>query len=240
MPRKLLEVTTNMMAETAADALDLSVIDNAFGDFADLYSDVLRVSVVATHEQIQLAYFDRRSELFALLAKMDAAPQDDSAGTTHADAERKMDSVVLAVRILGDPEQRLDYDRMRQERLLNRRRAAHGQLPGHTARVGYGLDQVEQNVDDNKNSNRKDKKKLKWEKKEKKEEKSKKKQKEEEIAAAAAAATAAAYVSDMEDDADILLNGSKETLGTENDMTDDPLLVNRPRNANTPVRRESN
>lgn len=125
--------------------LDLAVIDQAFGDFADLYSDVLRVSVVATHEQIQLAYFDRRSELFTLLAKIDAKPQDEETVDERFIAERRMDSVVLAVRILGDPEQRLQYDRMRQERLLNRRRAQHGQLPGHDPndRVSAALDSIE-------------------------------------------------------------------------------------------------
>lgn len=127
-----------------SSSLDLTVIDEAFGDFADLYSDVLRVSVAATSEQIQMAYFDRRSELFTLLAKMDSRPQQqqDDEATLHERimAERKMDSVVLAVRILGDAEQRLAYDRMRQRRLLNRRRAEHGQLPGHKARVGAGLD----------------------------------------------------------------------------------------------------
>lgn len=120
--------------------LDLGVIDEAFGDFADLYSDVLRVSVAASADQIQMAYFDRRSELFTMLAKMDSRPQDEATLQERMDAERKMDSVVLAVRILGDAEQRLVYDRMRQQRLLNRRRAEHGQLPGHKARVGAGLD----------------------------------------------------------------------------------------------------
>lgn len=121
-------------------SLDLSVIDQAFGDYADLYSDILRVSVVATPEQIQLAYFDRRSELFTLLAKMDSKPQDDATLSQRVEAESKMDAVVLAVRILGDPDQRLQYDRIRQERLLNRRRSQHGHLPGHNAKVGSSLD----------------------------------------------------------------------------------------------------
>ena len=133
------------MGVSGTDRLDLSAIDQAFGDFADLYSDVLRVSVLATHEQIQLAYFDRRSELFTLLAKIDAKPQNESSASERFQAERKMDAVVLAVRILGDPEQRLSYDRIRQDRLLNRRRAANGQLPGHEpleGRVGSTLDSV--------------------------------------------------------------------------------------------------
>ena len=131
---------------THPGGLDLSVIDQAFGDFADLYSDVLRVSVVATPEQIQLAYFDRRSELFALLAKIDSKPQNEDAAMERFNTERKMDSVVLAVRILGDPDQRLSYDRIRQERLLNRRRAEHGHLPGFepNLQVGSGLDDMEE------------------------------------------------------------------------------------------------
>jgi curved DNA-binding protein CbpA len=113
---------------------DLSVVDHAFGVFADLYSDILRVSVAATHEQIQLAYFDRRSELFTLLAKLDTEPNPtDNSTEQKLGAERKMDAVVLAVRVLGDADTRLWYDQQRQERLMNRRRAAHGQLPGHSS-----------------------------------------------------------------------------------------------------------
>jgi hypothetical protein len=147
------------MGHHPADGLTLTVVDQAYGDFADLYSNVLRVSVVATHEQIQLAYFDRRSELFTLLAKIDAKPQDEHTTSERFLSERRMDSVVLAVRILGDPQQRLRYDRMRQERLLNRRRAEHGQLPGHEAndRVTSGLDSV---VEDEHNQRLKVKRRL--------------------------------------------------------------------------------
>lgn len=111
----------------AMPALDLSVIDKAYGNFADLYSDVLRVNVGATQEQIQVAYFDRRSELFTLLAKIDAKPQDDKTAKDRYMAERKMDSVVLAVRILGEDKTRHQYDLIRQERLLKRRRAQNGE-----------------------------------------------------------------------------------------------------------------
>lgn len=110
--------------------MDLTVVDKAFGDFADLYSDVLRVIVAATHEQIQLAYFDRRSELFTLLAKLDAKSQDERTAKARRQAERRMDSVVLAVRILGDPDTRAKYDEARQGRLLNRRRAKQAQFDG--------------------------------------------------------------------------------------------------------------
>lgn len=114
MPRDMPEPVMPM------GALDLNVIDEAYGDYADLYSDVLKVDSRATPEQVQLAYFDRRSELFTLLAKLDSRPQDDKTLQQRIDAERKMDSVVLAVRILGDPEQRLEYDHIRKNRLYQR------------------------------------------------------------------------------------------------------------------------
>lgn len=97
--------------------LDLDVIDDAFGKTADLYVDVLQVPATATQEEIQLAYFDRRSELFTKLAKIDAKPQSDALAAQRYKAERKMDSVVLAVRVLGDPTLRVAYDRLRPERI---------------------------------------------------------------------------------------------------------------------------
>ena len=106
-------------------ALDLQVINETFGENADLYEDVLRVPTTATQEEIQLAYFDRRSELFTLLAKIDAAmkdPQSESSSSMMIDqrrykAERQMDSVVFAVRILADPTLRILYDEIRPERV---------------------------------------------------------------------------------------------------------------------------
>ncbi|OEU15905.1 hypothetical protein FRACYDRAFT_240600 [Fragilariopsis cylindrus CCMP1102] len=84
-------------------ALDLQVIDDTFGKNADLYEDVLKVPTTATQEEIQLAYFDRRSELFTLLAKIDAAmkgPQSESSSSMvdqrRYKAEKQMDSVVFA------------------------------------------------------------------------------------------------------------------------------------------------
>jgi hypothetical protein len=101
---------------TPAD-LDLTVVDKAFGKHADLYEDVLQVTTNASQEEIQLAYFDRRSELFTILAKIDAKPESESMVSQRYMAERKMDSVVLAVRILGDPALRVVYDRVRSKRL---------------------------------------------------------------------------------------------------------------------------
>lgn len=123
MAREMPEPTTTAMSSTTS--LDLNVIDEAFGEFADLYTDVLRVKSTSTPEQVQLAYFDRRSELFTLLAKLDSRAQDDSTLRQRIEAERRMDSVVLAVRILGDPQQRLRYDRLRKDRLYHRQRADH-------------------------------------------------------------------------------------------------------------------
>ena len=102
--------------------LDLKLIDESYGSNADLYEDVLRVPTTATQDEIQLAYFDRRSELFTLLAKIDAAARGPrSESTSNAEqqrylAERKMDSVVFAVRILADPVLRKAYNGIRQER----------------------------------------------------------------------------------------------------------------------------
>lgn len=92
-------------------APNLEVIYQAFGEHADLYKDVLQVKSTATAEQIQMAYFDRRSELFALLASIDSEEEQDDITASHRfHAERKMDAVVMAVRILGDPQLRQEYD----------------------------------------------------------------------------------------------------------------------------------
>ena len=120
--------TTNI--NTAS--LDLKVIDDAFGKTSDLYTDVLQVSTGATQEEIQLAYFDRRSELFTLLAKIDSKPQSESMVTQRYKAERKMDSVVLAVRILGDPSLRATYDgSIRPNRVLSSKKKTQQQHQQH-------------------------------------------------------------------------------------------------------------
>lgn len=103
--------------------LDLKLIDESYGSNADLYEDVLRVPTTATQDEIQLAYFDRRSELFTLLAKIDASARGPRSESSLANAEqqrylaeRKMDSVVFAVRILADPVLRKAYNGVREDR----------------------------------------------------------------------------------------------------------------------------
>jgi len=106
----------NEHAAASQDDLDdpapnLEVIYAAYGELADLYKDVLQVKPSATAEQIQMAYFDRRSELFALLASIDSEEEQDDITASHRfHAERKMDAVVMAVRILGDEQLRQEYD----------------------------------------------------------------------------------------------------------------------------------
>lgn len=106
-----------MVAKTEK-APNLAVVDEAFGPGSDLYLDVLQVQPNAGTGQIQDAYFDRRNELFQLLADIDGDNEQDSITESHRrSAERKMDAVVCSVRILGDPDLRLQYDDMRAERL---------------------------------------------------------------------------------------------------------------------------
>jgi hypothetical protein len=97
---------------------NLLVIDEAFGPSADLYVDVLGVQPNASNGQIQHSYFDRREELFRLLNDIDEDQEQDAITASHRlQAERKLDAVVVAMRILGDHELRVEYDDMRFERL---------------------------------------------------------------------------------------------------------------------------
>jgi curved DNA-binding protein CbpA len=121
--------------------LDLAPINGAFGPKADLYRDVLGVKPNASPEQIQRSYFQRRNELFKLLSDLDGDEAADprttfssssssrvaAAATTttttaakRESAERKMDGVVMAMRILGDPDLRARYDDVRADRLRGR------------------------------------------------------------------------------------------------------------------------
>jgi hypothetical protein len=97
-------------------SLNLNVVNEAYGVRSDLYMDVLQVQPNAGASQIQEAYFDRRNELFQLLADIDHTGDDSVMESHRQQAERKMDAVVCAVRILGDPDLRLQYDDLRTER----------------------------------------------------------------------------------------------------------------------------
>ncbi|KAL7564029.1 hypothetical protein ACA910_006940 [Epithemia clementina (nom. ined.)] len=104
-------------------ALNLSAIDEAFGEKADLYRDVLRIKSDVSTDQVQQAYFNRRDELFQILAKM------DQSGVAHDSpkryqVERQMDAVVMSLRVLGDPDARLRYDAIRRDRVVGRKISA--------------------------------------------------------------------------------------------------------------------
>jgi hypothetical protein len=114
--KPVVEKSRTMSLEESA-GVNLSIIDEAYGAASDLYRDILRVNSNATPEQIQRAYFDRRNELFELLANMDQEDQDSITASHRFHAERKMDAVVMAMRILGDPILRIQYDDMRVERI---------------------------------------------------------------------------------------------------------------------------
>lgn len=105
--------------------VSLGIIDAAFGLNADLYRDTLGVAPEGTSEQIQDAYFDQRNELFRLLGEIDTlefvntSPRDTLRirEQYRYETERKLDALVGAVRILRDPELRLQYDEIRRIRL---------------------------------------------------------------------------------------------------------------------------
>jgi len=120
--------------------MDLEAIDHAYGPFADLYGDVLQISMAAAPEQIQMACLDRRSELFRALSRLNARPHDEQTLQERMVTHGKIESVAVAARILGDPDHRLEYDVNRQGRLLNRRRSKHGHLPAEYQPRARGLD----------------------------------------------------------------------------------------------------
>ena len=113
-----------MAGVVVQQAMDLKIIDDTYGAHADLYYTVLHVPPTATEDEIQQAYFDRRSELFTLLAKIDAAARGfeksasvvASVAQKRGRAQKKMDSVVFAVRVLADPVLRKAYNGIRAER----------------------------------------------------------------------------------------------------------------------------
>lgn len=99
------------------DVLNLDVIDDAFGKSSDLYRDVLQISKSAGPGQIHDAYFERRDKLYETLSSVDNRGNH----RTRREAERKMDAVVCAIRVLGNPDLRAQYDRMRSQRIGSRK-----------------------------------------------------------------------------------------------------------------------
>jgi hypothetical protein len=116
--------------------IDLTVIDQAYGPDADLYVDVLRVSYLASTEDIQIAFFDRRSELFTVLSHLTQETEehehDEISLSQRRFAERRMDAVVLAFRILKDSNLRQEYHQVRQGRLSRRANSYRAPLQKQT------------------------------------------------------------------------------------------------------------
>eukprot|EP00550_Attheya_septentrionalis_P007103 CAMPEP_0198281988 /NCGR_PEP_ID=MMETSP1449-20131203/1865_1 /TAXON_ID=420275 /ORGANISM="Attheya septentrionalis, Strain CCMP2084" /LENGTH=445 /DNA_ID=CAMNT_0043978039 /DNA_START=148 /DNA_END=1485 /DNA_ORIENTATION=+ len=107
------------------------VIEFSYGRNADLYADVLQVSSNASQDEIQHAFFQRRFELYRVLQATggDSAVSvgEDSSSSVSAMSsgqklftERRMDAVVYAYRILGDPDERRDYDAKRAKEGSNK------------------------------------------------------------------------------------------------------------------------
>ena len=92
--------------QTTAQSGGTDVIQYAFGANANLYSDVLSVPPDALQPQIQSAFFDRRYELYEVLSKDENALTP----TERHFAERRMDAIVAAYRILSNPSTRAEYD----------------------------------------------------------------------------------------------------------------------------------
>ena len=138
-PTQLQHVSSSTSSmNNCMNELNLSVVNEAYGNNADLYLHVLRVKPNAGSAQIQEAYFDRRNELFYILSKMNRPEPEDNDDDDQPQQkqyimERKMDAVVCAVRILGDPDLRLQYDDVRTERIRlynNHHRTAAGHHHG--------------------------------------------------------------------------------------------------------------
>lgn len=99
--------------------IDLSVAEAAYGKNCDLYRDVLHINPNASPQKIQDAYFARRKHLFQVLSDIEQEERNKQSDMKRRRAERKMDAVVSAVRILGDSELRAKYNDLRTK---NRKR----------------------------------------------------------------------------------------------------------------------
>jgi hypothetical protein len=112
------QTTTSKMSVMSNGNIDLSVAEAAYGKHCDLYRDVLQVHPKASAQKIQDAYFTRRKHLFQVLSHLEQStePRTKQSELKRRRAERKMDAVVSAVRILGDAELRVQYNEVRKRR----------------------------------------------------------------------------------------------------------------------------
>lgn len=99
------------MSSALMDDSNWGLVDQAYGANADLYENVLRIAPTSSNTEITRAYFDRRNELFAILADLDASStlDDDILESQKHRAECRMKAVVFAGRVLGDALLRKDY-----------------------------------------------------------------------------------------------------------------------------------
>jgi hypothetical protein len=111
-------ITNYKMSVMSNGNIDLSVAEAAYGKHCDLYRDVLQVHPKASAQKIQDAYFTRRKHLFQVLSHLEQStePRTKQSELKRRRAERKMDAVVSAVRILGDAELRVQYNEVRKRR----------------------------------------------------------------------------------------------------------------------------
>eukprot|EP00546_Thalassionema_frauenfeldii_P014596 CAMPEP_0178930066 /NCGR_PEP_ID=MMETSP0786-20121207/21004_1 /TAXON_ID=186022 /ORGANISM="Thalassionema frauenfeldii, Strain CCMP 1798" /LENGTH=272 /DNA_ID=CAMNT_0020606503 /DNA_START=76 /DNA_END=891 /DNA_ORIENTATION=- len=127
------------------DLYDLEIVDQAFGPDADLYMDVLRVSYFSSDDEIQSAFFDRRSEIFGILSKLTDS-QDEVSMSQRRLAERRMDAIVMTFRILKDPALRAIYEGERERRIANRpdlirKSSGHNTPSMRSPRAVYAFDE---------------------------------------------------------------------------------------------------
>jgi hypothetical protein len=100
--------------------ITMDLIDLTYGQNADLYKDVLRVSPVASDQDVQAAFVDRRYELFSQLqnASNSRAPTSEQSPngkavtdmTERQFTEKKMDALIASYRLLSDAEKRRQYN----------------------------------------------------------------------------------------------------------------------------------
>lgn len=90
----------------------LSVIDDVYGEDADIYHDVLGIPPTASVKTIKKAFLERRSELLHMPEALRVEEEQDDISVSHLiEAERKLDALLMAAHILADRNLRDVYDR---------------------------------------------------------------------------------------------------------------------------------